>query len=1005
MPTRTRFWRLIFSGLLLISLANRSTAQGANSPIAFDHLTAEDGLSHNTVYAILQDKYGLVWLGTRYGLNRYDGYDCKVFLPIEGDEKSLSTPTVLALMEDKSGKIWVGHREGGISIYDQMTGKFERFPNAPNLSGVDWRKETVRGIFEDKKGQVWVATTGHGAFVFDEKGQLLEQLCTACEPRTKALSNNFVFDFVEDENGTVWIATDGHGLNGYDTRTKSTFLVNSDDALNLNSFEKSLCLDQRGNLWIGTAGSGLYRYNIASKQFTHFYPEKNNPNSLSHDLIRDLAVDSLGQVWVGTDGGGLNVFEPTTGQFQHIVSTASYPQALNSDAIYQLLFDQIGNLWVGTFNGGVNIRKAYSSPFFIHENQNEYRRLGLRSVLALAEDRAGTTWIGTDGGGLFYVEKMDKAIDLRPVAAFSKKVITSILPDGTGGIWLGSFADGLFHFNSRTGQIQNWRLRPGDATSLSHNNVWDLALDPHGGLWIGTLGGGLDYLPAGSSQFERFLPMPGNAAAISSVQVVDVLADQNGKYLWVATEDQGLNRLDFSSREITRYNMDGRDAAKNLNCNNLQCLFQDGQGRIWIGTEFKGLNLLTPETGLVQYFDTKDGLPSNMVNAIVADEQGLLWLTTQKGVVRWDPATNTAIDFGTDDNLRNNQYNPRAALRLRDGRLIFGGTNGFSMLAPNSLKSNPHAPNAVFTGLRIAGQGVLIGDWNERTVLNGNLNETQTQVRLNYADRGIIFEFTSTDFTDPSKNKFSYKLEGFDENWNEVGPAQHRAVYSSLKGGTYTLRLKASNSDNVWGKEQRLRVIVDSPFWEKWWFVLLCAVISLGLAHLIVNYFLQRQKTAFQEKTFKAEQEIMRLKTENLEKEVEAKQSKLSASVLQSAHKNQFLADLKGQLQKLEAQPNEIRKVIRAIDGELNQEDYWEQFQITFKQTHQEFVQQLEKRHPDITNNDVRLCCFIRMGMSNAEVATILNITVNGVEQSKYRLKRKMGLEKEVSLNDYIKAL
>lgn len=992
---------IVLTAILLVLLPIVGRCQLGQTPIAFDHLTAEDGLSHNTVYTILQDRYGLIWLGTRYGLNRYDGYECKVFLPIGEDENSLNTPTVMALLEDRSGKIWVGHREGGISILDQATGKFERFPNDPKLAGVDWRKETVRGIYEDKKGQIWIATTGQGVFVFDEKRQLADHFCTSCEPKSKAISNDFVFDFVEDQNGTVWIATDGHGLNGYDTRTKSTFTVHSNDPLDLNSFEKSLCLDQKGNLWVGTAGSGLYRYDIAKQQFTHFFHDKNNPNGLAHALIRDVAVDSAGQVWIGTDGAGLDVFEPKTGLFRHIRSTASYPQALNSEAIYRLLFDRIGNLWVGTFNGGVNIRKAFSPPFFIHENQNEYRRLGLRSVLALAEGDGGKVWIGTDGGGLFFTEKMEKSIDLQRVSAVSTKVVTCLKMDRKDGIWIGSFANGLTYLNAKTGQTRNFRRQVNNPNSLSHDNVWDLELAPDGGLWIGTLGGGVDYLPHNGSSFKRFLPVPGDANSLSSVQVVDVLLDQNGKYLWAATEDQGLNRLDLKTFEIKRYDTDG----SGLNCNNLQCLLQDPQGKIWIGTEFKGINCLDPATGTVQFFDTSDGLPSNMVNGIVADERGLLWVSTQKGIVRWDPATSTAIDFGTDDNLRNNQYNPRASLRLSDGRLLFGGTNGFSIIAPNSLRSNPFPPDALFTGLRIAGQAVPIGNWNGRSILDGNLNDSKTTIHLSYADRGIIFEFSGTDYTDPSKNKFAYKLDGFDEHWNNVGAEQHRAVYSSLKGGTYKLRLKASNSDNLWGEERVLNIVVSPPFWERWWFILLCIAVAIGLAFLINQFSLEHQKAVFQEKSFKSEQEIMRLKNENLEKEVEANQSRLSASVLQSAHKNQFLADLKSQVQKLETQSPELRKVVRAIDSELNQEDYWEQFQITFNQAHQEFVQQLEKSHPDITSNEVRLCCFIRMGMSNSEIATVLNITVNGVEQSKYRLKRKLALEKEASLNEYIRSL
>ena len=1004
MPAKRTFFNLVLLLVVIAASYGVGDSQPVRTPVSFDHLTVEDGLSHNTVYALLQDQSGLIWIGTRYGLNRFDGYECKVFLPDEKPGRSLWAPTVQTLTEDRSGKIWIGHREGGISIFDPQTGQFERF-FSDETTGVDWNKTSIRRIYEDRKGYVWIGTINHGVFVFNEKRRLVEHLCNACQPAGKSLTSDFVFDFLEDNRGTVWIATDGHGLNGYDLASKRTFSFNAPDSLNMQSFEKSLCLDRQGNLWIGTTGSGLYKYDFSNRQFTHFYHQKNKPDGLSHNRVTDLSLDSAGNLWVATDGGGLNIFDPATGHFQHITSTAGYPQALNTDAVYKLMSDRMGNLWVGTFNGGVNIRKAFPPPFFIHENQNEYHRMGLRSVLALKKGFRGKIWLGTDGGGLFAAETHGKSFDLKPVEKVAIKAVTCLAAAGEDSLWVGSFAEGLACLDIRTGQVRYFLHRPGDPASLSHNNVWDLEVDSAGGLWIGTLGGGLNYLAPGTSVFRRWQPEPSNPNSIASVQVVDVLTDRNKRFLWVATEDKGLDRLDLQTGEFLHFSKESTDPARHLSGNNLQCLFQDRQGRIWAGTEFNGLNCILPDHKKILHFDTEDGLPSNMINSIVGDDGGFLWIGTQKGIIRWDPERHVSLSFGTDDNLRNNQYNPRAALFLPDGRLLFGGSNGFSMLESNSIQPNLNVPEVVFTGMRLAGQPVPVGPWNGRTILNGNLNAAGARVHLTYADRGLIIEFTSTDYTDPAKNRFACRLEGFEKHWNFLDAGQRRATYSSLKGGKYILKVKASNNDHDWSEERSLSIEVEPPFWQKWWFIILATALLAGLGYLVVTYMLEHEKAVYQEKSFLAEQEIMRLKNENLEKEIEAKQSRLSASMLQSAHKNQFLADLKSDIQKLERHDPELRKVVRAIDNELNQEDYWEQFQLTFNQTHQEFVQQLEQRHPDISNTDVRLCCFIRMGMSNAEIASVLNITVNGVEQGKYRLKKKLNLEKEASVNDYIRGL
>lgn len=987
--------------------------QALHLPLAFDHLTTENGLSHETVYSILQDRSGLIWLGTRYGLNRFDGYGCKVFLPQEGDGHSLGGTTVLALAEDKKGRIWVGCREAGISLWEESKGRFEHF-TADGDKETDWQKITVRSIFADSRGRIWIGTLGRGAFVFDENLKKVEHLCSGCQPASKRLSGDFVFDFEDDGLGRVWIVTDGRGINAFDLHSGSNEILSSGEPLNFNSYEKSLCADGQGNLWIGTAGSGLYRYDLKSKKFRHFLASHLPADStISHNIITDLATDSLGRLWIATDGGGLCVFNTLNNEFQHIGASAGYPQALNTNAIYKLLFDKTGNLWVGTFNGGVNINKAFAPPFLIHENQLDYRKKGLRSVLALKEDPSGKIWIGTDGGGLFYATANGRSVELQKPfpqkTDFPEPVITCLETTGESTLWAGTFAGGLIRYDMLSGKTRKFKTEPGNTTSLSHNNVWGIESDEKGNLWVATLGGGLNFLPAGSHKFRRYQPEFGNLNSLSSVQIVDILLDKDGEYLWIASEDKGLSRLHIASGTFKHYSQGGPEGRR-LSGDNLQCLYQDENRRIWIGTEFRGLNCLIPETDEILHFDTGTGLPSNMIHSMEQDEQGFLWIATQKGIVRWSTSTRGVVDVGTDASLRNNQYNPRASLRLSDGRLAFGGTNGFSILDPRQLQLNPQPPRVVFTDLRLAGQVVPVGTWKGRVVLNGSLNDLGTLVRLTYADRDITFEFAGTDYTLPSRKRFAWKLEGYDKTWNYIGEGQHQAAFSKLEGGSYRLKIKAANSDSAWGPVRTLELIVSPPFWKTWWFYLLNATVFISVIYLIFRYFMAHQKAAFQEKSLKAEQEILRLKNENLEKEVEARQARLSASVLQSAHKNQFLADLKEQFLKiefpeLEKNRKDLRKLIRAIDAELNQEDYWQQFQLTFNQMHQGFAHEIHQRHPQISNNELRLCCFIRMGFSNIEMASILNITVNGVEQSKYRLKKKLGLGREISLNGYIREL
>ena len=527
-------------------------------------------------------------------------------------------------------------------------------------------------------------------------------------------------------------------------------------------------------------------------------------------------------------------------------------------------------------------------------------------------------------------------------------------------------ARGLYLYKPGAGIVKQYQNIAGDPTSLSHNNVWDLELAPDGSLWIGTLGAGVSYLKQGQNTFVRFQPDPNNKNSISGTQVIDILLDKIRPWLWIATENNGLSRIDHSTTpfHIIQYHHQAQDTSS-MTSEKIRCLFQDDEGTLWVGTENAGLNAYQPATESFYAYTVEDGLPSNMINSIVQGPQGYLWITTQAGIVRWNKKEGRFIKVGSEPFLENNQYNPGAALRL-----------------------NTIAPKVVFTEFSLSNQSIPIGTFEGRTILSGPLNDSTTIVRFSYQDKGIQFSFTTTDYSQPDKNQFAYRLMGFDTTWRIVGPEQRFANYSSLPGGEYVLEVKASNSDGAWNTLPRsLRIIVSPPFWTTWWFLL-----------------------RFREHAMAAEQEILRLQNENLEKDILNKQAQLSASVLQSAHKNQFLEDLKGEIRKIETdehQPKsrELHRLTRSIENELTQKNYWDQFQLTFNQVHQDFVHKLHDRHPHISATDSRLCCFIRMGFSNTEIAAILNITVNGVEQSKYRLKKKLELDKDGSLNEYIAEL
>ncbi|MFK7981158.1 MAG: two-component regulator propeller domain-containing protein [Saprospiraceae bacterium] len=991
--------------ILLFSSYGQLISQ--TSDVNFQTLTTSHGLSNNTIYSIAQDSVGFIWVGTKSGLNRFDGYEFKIFpiTDVQGERKT--NPTVFSLLKDNKGLIWMGLKDAGLVAYNPNLDKFHRFPFEDNAT-VDWTTITVKSIYEDSRNWLWIGTYGGGTIVLDANRKVIYHFCTYCNKEKKErLSNDFVFDFEEDENGNVYIATAEKGLNIFQAKTKSIHQLHASDKEDMQSFSKAICLDSTKTLWIGTEGNGLYAFDTKNKNWTT-YRANDSKNGISNNIITDIQIDGQGQLWVATDGGGLNHFNRATNSFQQFHYDYTKANTLNTEALYDLHFDKSDNLWIGTFNGGLNILKSINPPFFTKREYNDEKALGLRSVLTVREDENGRAWLGTDGGGLFYFDINNESLELHNASKLLRKgqfneVITCIQPIGNQGFWYGSFKNGLHFFDYEKGLIQAFIHEENNSQSLIHNNVWDLELDSAGGLWIGTLGGGIDYLPKGETTFQHF----GNFDnQLSDVQVIDLLLDKGNKYLWIATENRGLNRLDIATRTIQQYQHNFK-RENNLRSNTIHSLFEDQSGNIWIISD-NGIDKLNPQNEVITKVSLNYQFQIGVINGLVEDKDGFIWLSTSTGIYRLNPKDNTITEFGTTQGVENNQFNPKASLQLSNGKIVFGGVDCFSVVQPTEVELNTNKTTPVFTNLKIFNQPIPIGDQEGRTILNKNLNDEGVEVRLSYLDREIVFEISTTEFIAPSRNKYAYKLEGYEDKWHFVNAHQRAISYSSLDGGNYQLQIKAANSSGIWNEEIRaIDIIVAPPFWEAAWFLFAMVIFVLAIILMIYRFLLNRQKEIYERQTLEQEQEILQLKNQNLEQEVTNKKSELNASILQMAHKNEFLTILKERIKKIQSisdisAKKPLRSIVNIINSELHQEDYWEKFQLIFNQTFQDFINQVEVKHPNLTQNDYRLSCFVKMKLNNREIASILNITVNGVEQAKYRLKKKIGLGQSENLNLYI---
>ena len=471
--TSSRLTLLYLPGLLsLLILCGHVSGQRNASTFSFDHLTVDDGLSYTTVHALLEDQLGIIWAGTRFGLNRFDGYEFKVFLPDAKDPFAIKSQSILTLWNDQEGNIWIGHLNGGVSVLERTTGRFLRFPFKEDNT-VDWNTITVRSIFQDSRGNLWLGTYNAGTIVFDKEYNRIAHFCTTCTPDNRKLSNDFVFDFEEDPGGRIWIGAAGRGINMFDWKTDSLHTIHSDDPDDMDGFAKSLCPGTNGNLWVGTEGSGLYEIDLQGlKIIDRYLPNPHSDEGLSNRRITDLVPDKHGKLWIATDGGGLNYFDPSTDEWKHFGYQPEFLNSLNSDALYDLMFDSSNNLWIGTFNGGINLHKTVFPPFVMDRQYALERLEGLRSVLCLDQNKDGNVWMGTDGGGLFQLDVQKKPVKLVSIEKSSKhptglNVITSLVSLPDGNLWLGTFARGLYLYKPGAGIVKQFQNIPGDLTSLS----------------------------------------------------------------------------------------------------------------------------------------------------------------------------------------------------------------------------------------------------------------------------------------------------------------------------------------------------------------------------------------------------------------------------------------------------------------------------------------------------------------------------------------------------------
>ncbi len=780
----------------------------AAQTVQFRQITPDDGLVSSQIGAIMQDSRGFMWLGSLRGLNRYDGYTFAEYKHKIADSTSLADNRVNAIFEDHDKTVWVG-TNAGLSRYDRARERFTNFRVVPSDS------LSVQAITE-ARGKLLVGTD-RGLYEFD--GATGKSVPYA----GSSFKTYSVFALYEDRSQHLWIGTETAGAFEQDPATGTVrHWVN--DKANPGSppgkYVRAFQEDPSGAMWVGYYDAGLTRIDRTTGVSTTYSIAASDPLLGASRNIRAFLPEGSRGLWVGTENGGLEYFDFATRTFKLYRFDPSNPSGVNNNSVWAMARDQGGALWAGTFAGGVNISKQNGDA--IHRFRSvagDPKSLSFNSVISFAEDSRGGMWVATDGGGLNAFDRASGHFTRYNThnSNLNSDAVLAIAEDRQGMLWVGTWAGGISRFNPKSGQFTAFTNKN---SGLASNNIFGLLTDRAGQLWIGTFREGLQRYDPAKGTFTTF-PI---AKTESEIRVIREASDGN---LMLSTGSGGFVIFDPRTGKVTTY-----PAAKGgVSGNQVTSILETAPGVVFIGT-VGGLDRLDRKTNTFTHFTDADGLASSFVSGLAVDGKGYLWVSGDRGITRFDPATKKGKTYTSADGLQGSEFNVGSAFRSRDGTLYFGGPQGFNTLRPDSIVDNAHVPAVAITGFQLFNKPVPIA--GKDSPLDSSITVSK-RIDLSHSQSVFTIEFAALDFTASQKNQYAYKLEGLDNDWNEVGN-KRVAAYTNLPAANYTFRVKGSNNDGVWNAEgASLEIHVHPPFWASWWFRTLLVLAAIALARYLLG--------------------------------------------------------------------------------------------------------------------------------------------------------------------------
>lgn len=945
---RYRYSISVFILLFPLILISQTNLQN----LGFVTYNTDHGLSNNSITCITQDKYGFIWIGTKDGLNRFDGKDFLIFRNTPGDSSSVAGNHITALLSDSKGRLWVGTDRNGLSIFNHYTSTFKNYARLENIDVAYsfLTSNNITSIKEAPDGKIWVATSS-GFNCYREKEENFIRFYNNFEyflftgnthelVEDKGFSDEIKNYILQYENKQIFVdqfmsdfikkfGKETFDLHEYNLRNSFYRGGNINDQA--KNEIRGLSIDSKGNIWMGLKDFGIITFNPSNNTFTEYknedYPEFNLKD------INSLKIDKS-IIWISTNNSKVICFDILRKAFKYAIDNNEFYEILNS-CIYSknksliasnaglvvydnvkndiivhtpsvkkkyslpsrfltdVFVDKAKNIWIGTSDEGLS-SSTFNKNFNIYNRINPPIILQDERVKSIFEDSDGDLWIGYFIGGLDVVDKSRQNITnfkslLKNPAEFKISTVFKIFEDSEKNIWIGTHSGGLQKYNKSTKILTTYLNIPGNPNSISSNDIRDIDEDENGNLWITTHGGGLNKLDKNT---EKFVVYRADYVNWSTGMIHDwlhnTLIDNRGN-LWISSVD-GVSIFNPKLNKFNGFKSVIGDL-KSLSHSSVYQVFQDSKNNIWLATK-NGLNLFNPKDSSFRKIGINEGLASGTVNAITEDALSNLWISTAKGLSKISPYIGDSlsmdnikdkiINFDEQDGLQGNEYYDNSCFKTSEGIIYFGGINGINYFHPNQVENNPIKPLIYITDFKLNNKKVMLNNGNDdRLILSKEITHTN-EIELNYNENSLGFRFVALNYIKPNKNKYAYKLEGFNKDWQYIDN-NNEIDYTNLNPGNYVLRVKAANNDGLWSEKPiELFIHIKPPFWQTWWFRTFIVVAIL----LIFTTFYQ-------------------LRTRTLKQYQKVLESKVEERTIEIINKNNLLQERQ---QRIEDQSKELKE-------------------------------------------------------------------------------------------------